>query len=299
MKLLEYIQMFTHYVKVLLRPESRIRTASNTAPVVTSVKQTVAQIRTELNLGRSPHDIKEFAQNKDLAFLLHYAEDLGVSLGSTLEALGCILKSIEDLEESKVTAISGPKATVKLLQFLPLVGLLLGFLMGANPIVTLLTNPIGIIALAIGVLFAILGRRWTNRIVKDFDKIEVFEFSTDPRVMLTLIKSAVLGGASIMRAIECLEVLDASRIRLDVPFHLSGLPDYMICLEDAYKNGTTPIPIIDSKIEELNLLISLKCKEASEKLGVELVIPLGLCFLPSFICIGVVPIILSFFIQGV
>lgn len=34
-------------------------------------------------------------------------------------------------------------------------------------------------------------------------------------------------------------------------------------------------------------------EQAAEKLGVQLVVPLGLCSLPAFICLGVIPVLIS------
>ncbi|MDR2748603.1 MAG: type II secretion system F family protein [Bifidobacteriaceae bacterium] len=64
-------------------------------------------------------------------------------------------------------------------------------------------------------------------------------------------------------------------------------------LEDAWINGSSPESLIRLKIEQIRKDKLYRAKTAGEKLGVKIVIPLGLCFLPSFIFIGILPVILS------
>jgi hypothetical protein len=64
-------------------------------------------------------------------------------------------------------------------------------------------------------------------------------------------------------------------------------------LEDAWNNGSSPESLIKLKIEQVRKDKLYRAKIAGEQLGVKIVIPLGLCFLPSFIFIGILPVILS------
>jgi len=48
-----------------------------------------------------------------------------------------------------------------------------------------------------------------------------------------------------------------------------------------------------AELEAILVTARSAAREAAGRLGVRLVLPLGLCFLPAFILIGLVPVILS------
>jgi tight adherence protein B len=289
-------------VKILMKPEFRIRQFSagfgqksqRGATEINSLKQAIVKIRTELDLGRSVDRVGGLLESEELAYIVDYTLAIGISLTSTLKVLEKVLDDILELEQAKATALAAPKATVKLLRFLPIVGVGLGFLLGVNPLRILLLNPIGVGALVIGVTFAWCGSWWSNRVVRDFERLTKFKFCSDPRVQLALIGAGVRSGASLAHTIQSLGVAGSENLLVGVPFRFAGLPESLECLEDAYTLGSSPIPVIGAKIQEYQRQTSEKYRTGAEKLAVELVIPLGLCYLPSFICIGVVPVILAF-----
>ncbi len=65
-------------------------------------------------------------------------------------------------------------------------------------------------------------------------------------------------------------------------------------LEPAYKRGVSPILRIENAIEQFSNEEKRATLEASHELSVRILLPLGLCFLPGFIVLTVVPLISSF-----
>lgn len=65
-------------------------------------------------------------------------------------------------------------------------------------------------------------------------------------------------------------------------------------LEPAWIDGAAPVPLLHRSAQTLRVTRARRAKEAAAKLGSQLVLPLGLCFLPAFICLGVVPVVVSF-----
>jgi tight adherence protein B len=282
---------------LLIFPLRRLRDKTETAQNVSQVsalKERIALINMKLKLGQNVLDITPNAPDDELQFLFDYSQNLGTPLMQVLEVVEGVLEDVDELEVAKTTALAMPKATVKLLRFLPLAGIMLGYILGANPLTTLLTSPAGLIFLVLGLLFMLGGNKWTTSIVRDFEKNEAFNFATDPRILLALIKVAVQKGASITRAFEALNVPEVANLERGVPYRYANLPQYLLCLEDAYNLGGSPVALINVEIEKRNIQMKKTYKNCAEKLAVELVIPLGICYLPSFICIGVVPIIISF-----
>lgn len=64
-------------------------------------------------------------------------------------------------------------------------------------------------------------------------------------------------------------------------------------LEPAWRDGANPVPLLERAAAGLQARRDRAAREAAGRLGVRLVLPLGLCHLPAFIAIGVVPVLLS------
>jgi tight adherence protein B len=101
----------------------------------------------------------------DLASCLAVAERSGAPLADVLARYAVQLDSALDARAARETALAGPKATVTLLSWLPVAGILLGYLMGVNPLGVLFGSPEGIVALLLGVGLMAAGRLWANRLV--------------------------------------------------------------------------------------------------------------------------------------
>jgi tight adherence protein B len=81
--------------------------------------------------------------------------------------MGTLLASArasEDVRRQLAAQLAAPKATARMLSALPLVGLLMGLLLGGDPLGWLLSTAPGLICLLGGVALTGLGAWWTHRI---------------------------------------------------------------------------------------------------------------------------------------
>lgn len=102
----------------------------------------------------------------ELAACFDVAEISGCPLADVLTRFAAQLEAEGDAEAARQTALAGPKATVRLLTWLPVLGLGLGTLLGVDPVQTLLGTPLGVAALAAGLALAAAGRIWSSRLVR-------------------------------------------------------------------------------------------------------------------------------------
>lgn len=101
----------------------------------------------------------------ELAACWDVAELSGAPLSRLLSRYASALEAELDADAARQTALAGPRATVKLLAWLPLFGLGLGLLMGVDPLGILLGTPVGFGALTAGALLMVVGRFWSQRMV--------------------------------------------------------------------------------------------------------------------------------------
>jgi len=101
----------------------------------------------------------------ELAACLDVAEASGCPLADVLTRFSAQLEAEDDAGDARQTALAGPKATVRLLTWLPVFGLGLGMLLGTDPVGVLLANGVGLAALAAGGVLTVAGRIWSSRLV--------------------------------------------------------------------------------------------------------------------------------------
>lgn len=101
----------------------------------------------------------------ELSACIDIAEASGCPLADVLTRFAGQLEAEDDAAAARETALAGPKATIRLLTWLPLLGLGLGAALGVDPLATLLGTPPGLAALFGGVVLTAAGRAWSARLV--------------------------------------------------------------------------------------------------------------------------------------
>jgi len=93
------------------------------------------------------------------------AHELGAPLADVLarvsESLAADAAERDDVE----AALAGPRATARVLAWLPVLGVGLGAALGADPVRVLLGGGLGSTAGVVGILLVVAGRRWTARLL--------------------------------------------------------------------------------------------------------------------------------------
>jgi len=130
-----------------------------------------------------------------------------------------------------------------------------------------------------------------------------------PRVDLALICDllcvAIEAGASLPRACQAVGTVShgthaqallraAHALRLGAGWeeawgeHVLGF-----VLAPAWQDGADPTPLLQQLSRAIRANRSDQAKKAAARLSVQLVLPVGLCLLPAFILLGVVPLLIS------
>lgn len=93
------------------------------------------------------------------------SEQTGAALSHLMEQLASAADDSAQLAAAVQTAVAGPKLTQLILTLLPAGAVVLGYIMGAAPIGTLLGGGIGMLCLLAGTGFLVLGRIWSARMI--------------------------------------------------------------------------------------------------------------------------------------
>ncbi|WP_028045169.1 type II secretion system F family protein [Cellulomonas sp. URHE0023] len=134
--------------------------------------------------------------------------------------------------------------------------------------------------------------------------------ATDSALLLDLVEVAVSTGVSIPRALAAVGsavggVPGEGLVRASASLVLgaswqaawagasSALVDVADVLETSWTSGSAPGPALRTRADQLRRRRRARARAAAGTLGVRLVLPLGLCFLPAFVLLGLVPMVLS------
>ncbi|PVU82517.1 secretion system protein [Cellulomonas sp. WB94] len=132
----------------------------------------------------------------------------------------------------------------------------------------------------------------------------------DVVLLLDLLDMAVTAGAGVPRALEAVgeavRGADGERLtRVSVELLLGApwtaawaatsddLRPIAECLEASWVQGAAPGPALRARAGAVRRDRRRDAREAAGRLGVHLVLPLGLCFLPAFVLLGLVPVLVS------
>ncbi|MFA7323793.1 MAG: hypothetical protein WC005_05485 [Candidatus Nanopelagicales bacterium] len=102
---------------------------------------------------------------QQLAACWKVAAHAGSGMSQAVERLTIAARHSEELRAVLDAELSAPRATTRVLSALPLVGVLLGVVMGADPLGWLIGGPFGWACLFAGLALTAIGIAWSRRLV--------------------------------------------------------------------------------------------------------------------------------------
>ena len=253
----------------------------------------------------------------DLQLSLRMSESAGAPLATSLERAAEHAEERIDALLGRQSALAAPRATGRILSWLPLLGLGLGVLMGSDPVGVLTGSVLGALTGLLGLGLAFAGRRWTAALVH---RAEVESAASngaeqtsnmppvDTALVLELLAAQLRAGLAPLAALGTLaEALNSRPLhtvcqRLQMGSNWGSawsgsaagtFGELRDALAPSYTGGAPSTALLLSLADAHRLSERRAAERAAGKLSVALVVPLGLCSLPAFICLGIVPILIS------
>ncbi|SPT54282.1 Flp pilus assembly protein TadB [Actinomyces bovis] len=242
------------------------------------------------------------------------AHSIGAPLAGVLESVAGAVSEAGRAQASRDTALAGPRSSARLLVALPLAAPLLGEAVGADLWGFFSSGRLGALVLVAGVVLILLGHWLTARLLAAAQAEPV-----DEALGLDLARAALLAGATVPgtlaalgAALEegCLTVVSralllgsdwdeawqvAAELDGGAPGNRWARAEGQLaeCLRVSWEEGASPLPLLERAACTVRDGRAASAQEAAERLAVRLVLPLGLCHLPAFVLLGVVPVVLD------
>lgn len=254
--------------------------------------------------ARSPDADAARTAAASIALACRFSNGLGAPLADILDAIGDSVEDAQAVEESRRVASAGPLMSARVLAALPLVGIVSALALGASPWHFYTGATVGRVCVLLGILAWVAGIVSCRRILA---RARQPDEDTDAALTCDLASAGLACGAAIPRVLDALasasscESLSwtACALRLgsmwgeaweETPAWVHPLRD---ALESAWTSGSAPETMLARSASWERRTRLAEAKTRAEELSVRLVGPLGACFLPAFLTLGIAPLLAS------
>ena len=260
--------------------------------------------RWELPLRARAPDAAARRTAASVALACRFSHGLGAPMADILDAIGDSIDDGQSVAEARRVASAGPLMSARVLAALPLVGITCALALGASPWQFYTGGTVGRICALLGAAAWVVGIASCRRILA---RARSTDEDTDPALACDLVAAGLACGAAIPRVLDALAAAcareslawTAHALRLGVPWDEAWeeTPEWAHPLRDAlessWTSGSAPEMMLarSASWERRSRLADAKTR--AEELSVRLVGPLGVCFLPAFLALGIAPLLAS------
>ncbi|WP_292830955.1 type II secretion system F family protein [Microbacterium sp.] len=214
---------------------------------------------------------------REVAVAWRVAETVGAPLAPSLRRFADALRDAQQSRDDVAVALADPAATAKLVAWLPLVAIALGLALGFDVTATF-TNPVGIACVVAGVALMVAARLWTRRLVGRAQPGEDIAGLQGDVVAI-----ALTGGVSIERALTVVAECGGG----------APEPETERVLALSRRAGAPAVDLLRASAADARRRVRTEGRLRASRLSARLLLPLGVCTLPSFLLLGVGPMLLS------
>ncbi|MEZ7673271.1 type II secretion system F family protein [Pauljensenia sp. 20925_1_27] len=258
--------------------------------------------RWELPLRARAPDAAARRTAASVALACRFSHGLGAPMADILDAIGDSIDDAQAVAEARRVASAGPLMSARVLAALPLVGIVSALALGASPWQFYTGATVGRICALLGAAAWVAGIASCRRILARARSVDE---ETDPALACDLVAAGLACGAAIPRVLDALAAAcareplawTAQALRLGVPWDEAWeeTPEWTRPLRDAlessWTSGNAPETMLARSASWERRARLADAKTRAEELSVRLVGPLGACFLPAFLALGIAPLL--------
>lgn len=250
------------------------------------LKRLASLVRAGVPVSKAVASFDQLPNNLEVDYYLALAKISGSAIAQELEACAKSVLLRENVRSKIHLAQVSPKATAKLLLVLPILTLGLSQLSGVNVLGTLSSKPA--LAFSLGLGLGLLGlAKWISGIlIAKASAKESFEGS-----LLLGLGLLVSSGMNYKKAMELATDI-YSKVFGEQP-SAREVREIVNVGEYLSQSGSSITELLRSKADEIQMEKLQKSQIAAEKLGIRLLLPLGLVVIPAFLLIAVLPLTVS------
>ena len=280
-----------------LLPLKNLASAQQPMLAASTIRQVVALVGAGLPATQAKNmtqeKINQFSplQAQQFEFIWGLAFQIGGPITLTLERLAEVFdRQQKNLSEIQL-AFAGPQATARLVSWLPLAALALAQLVGMNPFGAITGSIAGLVSVLLGLGLLAVGQRWSKRLLEKADSKAL-----DPGAFIDAVLIGLQAGLPLRKS----EAVAKEHFKVVFQQEVTEKDIAVIksVAELARDSGAALTKILAAEADQLREQERYEISEKIARLGIRLLIPLGVAVLPAFILIAIVPIAISLLSNG-
>ncbi len=246
------------------------------------------------------------------------SDHTGAPLADLLERLESHHIALSRVDSVAEAQAAGTRLTGVLLTALPLAALGLGHAIGSNPLGMLLGSEVGVVCAALAVCLQLTGFAWADRLARPrADRARsLTELAVAADLLSVTLRAGLPVGVAVSRVGEALEgPLSGQLVQIgrELQAGISPRQAWQRLAIAGSAKGSVPGPArrlvnaaqrtadsgaamsgaLSRCADDIRADAAHARQAHAQRMGVLLVFPLGLCFLPAFIFGGLVPVVLA------
>jgi tight adherence protein B len=225
-------------------------------------------------------------QSLGLNYLLTVAKDAGSGVVDEIEYVAELFQARERAFQRIEIAHASPKSTARLMLWLPVLILAMAQFLGWGVLDSINQRPIVLVSIAVGVALLLISKVISSSLLKRAKPAESFV-----GFLLLGISLEMSGGANFQKAHQRAEGIykeifqsSPSSVELKALQQVSQLVE---------QKGARAINLLRKQAKSMQDDALLSTEVKIEKLGIRLMLPLGLGVLPAFVFLAIVPLMVT------
>jgi tight adherence protein B len=221
-----------------------------------------------------------------LNYVLTIANNSGSSVVNEIDSVAALVRARDRFTQRIRVAHANPKSTSRLVIWLPLLTLAMAQLVGWDVIGTLADRPIVSVSFLFGLCLLLTSKLITGRMLR-----KAHPEVTSAGFYLLGVALATSGGASLFQAKELVSKIYFEHFGQEPP------DDELVELQQieqlVSETGARVSELLLRQSQSMQEEENVKTEIKIEKLGVRLMLPLGLGVLPAFVFLAIVPLMVT------
>lgn len=207
----------------------------------------------------------------------------GAPLGAVLTQMAQGFRELGQAERDVQAALAGPISAARIVLALPLLGLVLGAVLGFDTITVFTDGPVGNLLFAVGTVLILAGWWWNRSLIRGATTHE-----QSPGLALDLVAMGMLSGRSTKQVRDA-----AHQVLRECHLPTGELTRSIPILQLAEQAGVPAASLLGAEATLARNRARTEAAQAAGRLGVRLMLPLGACILPAFLVLGVAPLVIA------
>jgi tight adherence protein B len=214
-----------------------------------------------------------------------FSLERGLAPAAVMNRLAEFIGDLADRQRDAELHLVGPRAARRLILWLPVASVFLASFSGFAVIPFLFGTLVGWLLMGAAGMLMVCARWWSNRLI-----IRAGNSSWAAGMPSAVLAQCLRAGVAAPTAVEVGKLIPIEGYYSPADAESDMLSAYA-AIERGQEWGVPAAALLDAQAELAQRRESERLREVSERLAVSILIPLGVCVLPAFIVVGVVPIV--------